>query len=222
MFFNSKTSIMDNFPSVLITAKNKESITKKIDQICSGLNHQLDKKNPDIFIIDQNSGWKVEKIREINNFLSQKPFCHQSKIVIIFEAENLNVESQNTLLKNLEEPGENNYFILSTNKLKTILPTIISRCQTIKIVRAHHDAPLQKNIEITGNLIKDLALSEKLGKDKEGILPLLEKELYVYQQLLIKSPNQKNRIIIEKIIKAIQMINANVDPKNALDFIFLS
>ncbi|MDD4027075.1 MAG: hypothetical protein PHO75_02690 [Candidatus Shapirobacteria bacterium] len=213
---------MDNFPSVLITAKNKESITKKIDQICSGLNHQLDKKNPDIFIIDQNSGWKVEKIREINNFLSQKPFCHQSKIVIIFEAENLNVESQNTLLKNLEEPGENNYFILSTNKLKTILPTIISRCQTIKIVRAHHDAPLQKNIEITGNLIKDLALSEKLGKDKEGILPLLEKELYVYQQLLIKSPNQKNRIIIEKIIKAIQMINANVDPKNALDFIFLS
>ena len=214
---------MDNFPSTLIIAKNKDSIIKKIDQICATLNHQFNQNNPDIFLIDQNSGWKVEKIREINNFLSQKPFCHQSKIIIIFEAENLNVESQNTLLKNLEEPGENNYFILSTNKLKTILPTIISRCQTIKLVDVKHDSPkTEKNIEITGNLIKDLALSEKLGKDKEGILPLLEDELYVYQQLLLKSPDQKNRLILEKIIKAIQMINANVDPKSALDFVFLA
>mgnify|MGYP000889832550 CR=1 FL=1 len=214
---------MENFPSTLIIAKNKDSIIKKIDQICLSLNHQLNQNNPDIFLVDQNSGWKVEKIREINNFLSQKPFCHQSKIIIIFEAENLNTESQNTLLKNLEEPGENNYFILSTNKLKTIWPTIISRCQTIKIVEAKHDlSKTKKNIEITGNLIKDLALSEKLGKDKEGILPLLENELYLYQQLLLKNPDQKNRIIVEKIIKAIQMINANVDPKNALDYIFIN
>jgi DNA polymerase III delta prime subunit len=212
---------MNLFPSTLIIAKNKDTINAKISQICFDLNHQFDQNNPDIFLIDQNSGWKVEKIREINNFLSQKPFCHQSKIIIIFEAENLNVESQNTLLKNLEEPGENNYFILSTNKIKTILPTIISRCQTIKISEKSNFEN-KKNIEITGNLIKDLALSEKLGKDKEGILPILENELYIYQQLLLKSPNQKNRLILEKIIKAIQMINANVDPRNALDYVFIS
>jgi len=212
---------MNLFPSTLIIAKDKDAVDLKIGQICSDLNHKFDQNNPDVFLIDQNSGWKVEKIREINNFLFQKPFCHQSKIIIIFEAENLNTESQNALLKNLEEPGENNYFILFTNKIKTILPTIISRCQTIKISEKS-DIKTKKEIIITGDLIKDLTLSEKLGKNKEDIFPLLENQLYFYQQELIKNPDQKTRLLIEKIIKAIQMINANVDPRNALDFIFLA
>lgn len=214
---------MNLFPSTLIIGKSKDSINQKIDQFCSDLNHQFNQNNPDILLIDENSGWGIDQIRKINNFLSQKPFCHQSKIVIILEAQNLNNESQNALLKNLEEPGENNYIILTTNKTKSILPTIISRCQTIKIVGARRDSPKDKKlIEITGNLVKDLTLSEKLGKNKEEILPLLENELYLYQQELVQKPNLKTKEIIEKIIKAIQMINANVDPKSALDYIFLN
>ncbi len=213
---------MDIFPSVLIIAKSKDLINQKIDQFCATLNHQFNLNNPDIFLIDENSGWGIDQIRKINNFLSQKPFCHQSKIIIILEAQNLNIESQNALLKNLEEPGENNYIILTTNKIKSILPTIISRCQTIKIVGAINESLSKKLIEITGNITKDLTLSEKLGKNKEDILPMLEKELYLYQQELAQKPNLKTKEIIEKIIKAIQMINANVDPKSALDYIFLA
>jgi DNA polymerase III gamma/tau subunit len=212
---------MEIFPSTLIIAKNKDSVDKKICQLCSSLNHQFNQNNPDILLINQNSGWGIDQIRKINNFLSQKPFSHQSKIVIILESQNLNTESQNALLKNLEEPGNNNYLILSTNKIKSILPTILSRCQKIKI----SEKSIFENktqIIITGNLSKDLVLSEKLGKNKEDILPLLENELCFYQQSLIKNPDQKTRILIEKIIKAIQMINANVDPRNTLDFIFLA
>ncbi|HPT66305.1 MAG TPA: hypothetical protein PK257_03295 [Candidatus Woesebacteria bacterium] len=213
---------MDIFPSTLIIAKNKKLVDEKICQICSSLGHQLNQKNPDILSVDQNSGWGIDQIRKINSFLCQKPFSHQNKIIIILETQNLNTESQNALLKNLEEPGDNNYFILSTNKIKTILPTILSRCQTIKIKDIKNTSHLSSQIIISGNLSKDLALSEKLGKDKEGILPLLEDELYFYQQSLIKDPNQKTRFLIEKIIRSIQMINANVDPRNALDFIFLA
>ena len=212
---------MDIFPSTLIIAKNKDSLDKKICQMCTLLNHQFNQNNPDILLIDQESGWGIDQIRKINNFLSQKPFSHQSKIVIILETQNLNTESQNALLKNLEEPGTDNYLILSTNKIKSILPTILSRCQIIKISeKSKFENKTQ--IIITGNLSKDLSLSEKLGKDKEGILPLLENELYFYQQDLVKNPNEKTRFLIEKIIKAIQMINVNVDTKNALDFIFLT
>lgn len=212
---------MDIFPSTLIIAKNKDSVNKKIDQFCSNLDHQFNQNNPDILLIDENSGWGIDQIRKINNFLSQKPFSHQSKIVVILETQNLNTESQNALLKNLEEPGIDNYLILSTNKIKSILPTILSRCLTIKISEKSKFEN-KKRIEITENLTKDLALSEKLGKDKEGILPMLENELYIYQQELIKNPNQKTKYLLEKIIKAIEMINSNVDPRNALDFIFLS
>lgn len=212
---------MEIFPSTLIIAKNKDSLDQKLHQLCSSLNHQLNQNNPDILLIDQNSGWGIDQIRKINNFLSQKPFSHQSKIVIISEIQNLNTESQNALLKTLEEPGNNNYLFLSTNKIKSVLPTIISRCQTLKIFQKI-TFENQKKIDISGNLSKDLLLSEKLGKEKEKILPLLENELYVYQQELVKNPNQKNKYILEKIIKAIQMINNNVDPKNALDYIFLA
>ena len=211
---------MNLFPSTLIIAKKKESIGQKLDQLCSNLGHKFDQNNPDILLINQDSGWGIDKIRQINNFLFQKPFSHQSKIIIILEAQNLNTESQNALLKILEEPGKDNYVILSTNKIKSILPTIISRCQTIKLSEKPN-IKIKKEIEITGNLITDLTLSEKLGKDKENILPLLENQLYFYQQELIKNPNQKNTYIIEKIIKSIQMINANVDPRNALDYVFI-
>lgn len=211
---------MNLFPSTLIITKNKDTVYLKIGQICSDLNHKFDQNNPDILLINQDSGWGIDQIRKISNFLSQKPFSHQSKIIIVSDAQNLNPEAQNALLKVLEEPGQDNYIILTTNKIKSILPTIISRCQTIKISEKSNFEN-KKNIEITGNLTKDLILSETLGKDKETILPMLENELYIYQQLLLKNPDQKNKYLLEKIIKAIQMINANVDPRNALDFVFL-
>ena len=211
---------MNLFPSTLIIAKDKDTVNLKIGQICSDLNHKFDQNNPDILLINQDSGWGIDQIRKISNFLSQKPFSHQSKIIIVSEAQNLNPEAQNALLKVLEEPGQDNYIILTTNKIKSILSTIISRCQTIKIFEKSN-VNTKKEIYITGDLIKDLTLSEKLGKNKEDILPLLENQLYFYQQELIKNPDQKTRLLIEKIIKAIQMINANVDPKNALDYVFL-
>jgi len=212
---------MNLFPSTLIIAKDKDTVDLKIGQICSDLNHKFDQNNPDILLINQDSGWGIDQVRKISNFLSQKPFSHQSKIIIVSEAQNLNTEAQNALLKVLEEPGQDNYIILTTNKTKSVLPTIISRCQTIKIFEKSN-IKTKKEIDITGDLIKDLTLSEKLGKNKEDILPLLENQLYFYQQELVKNPDQKTKLLIEKIIKAIQMINANVDPKNALDYIFLA
>ncbi|MFA6185264.1 MAG: AAA family ATPase [Candidatus Shapirobacteria bacterium] len=211
---------MNLFPSTLIISKKNETIDSKIDQLCSDLGHKINQNNPDILLINQISGWGIDQIRKINNFLYQKPFSHQSKIIIILEAQNLNTESQNALLKILEEPGKENYIILATNKIKSILPTIISRCQTIKLI-SFSKKDISQKIKITGNLQKDLTLSETLGKNKEDILPLLENQLYFYQQELIKNPSQKNAYPIEKIIKAIQMINANVDPRNALDYVFI-
>lgn len=209
------------FPSTIIIANDNQQINEKIGTICSKINHEFNRNNPDILFINQDSGWGIDQIRKINSFLSQKPFSHTNKIVIISEAQNLNIESQNALLKNLEEPGENNYIILSATKTKSILPTIISRCQLINISKINKDNS-KKNIEISGNLIKDLALSEKLGKNKEDILPLLENELHFLKQDLLKNPNSKKTYLIDKIIKSIQMINANVDPKNALDYVFLA
>lgn len=212
---------MNNFPSTIIIGQNQELINHQIDQFCLGLNHKFNQNNPDIFIINQETGWGIDQVRKIKNWLSQKPFAHQSKIVIIFDSQNLNTEAQNAILKNLEEPGDNNYFILTVNKNSSLLKTVISRCHQIKLSKVDKD-PSQEIIKISSNLNSNLLLSEQLGKNKEDILPLLQNQLFYFQQSLIKNPNKQTVILIGKIIKAINMINANVDPKSALDFVFLA
>lgn len=213
---------MNLFPSTLFISSNNQLINQKIDQICHNLKNQINPNNPDIFIIDQSTGWTIELTRSIKTFLSQKPFNHQNKIVIVYDAHNLNLESQNALLKTLEEPGLNNYIIITTSKPSKILPTIISRCQSIKLKNTNIIDSKIKPLIISKNIKNDLLLSETISKDKTQVLPFLENQLKIYQQLLIKDPSQKNSQIIQKIIKAIQMIEANVDPKSSLDYIFLS
>lgn len=213
---------MNLFPSTLIISSSKDQIDQKINQICNFLKNKLNPNNPDIFIINQQTGWTIELTRSIKNFLSKKPFNHSNKIVIIYDSHQLNSESQNALLKTLEDPGENNYFIITTSKPSKLLPTIISRCQTIKLKNDFSQCPNGECLIFTHNLKKDLSLSESLSKDKTQVLPLLEKQLKTYHALLKTNPSVENSKTIQKILKSIQMIEANVDPRSALDFLFLS
>ncbi len=213
---------MNIFPSTLITSSNLEQINQKIDQICKILNNQINPNNPDIFIIDQQTGWTIELIRQIKNFISKKPFNHTNKIIIIYDVHQLNIESQNALLKTLEDPGENNYLIITTSKPAKLLPTITSRCQTIKIKNVSFQCQAKDCLIFSKNIKKDLTLSETLSKDKTQVLPLLENQLQIYHSLLKSNPSVQNSKTIQKILKAIKMIESNVDPKSALDFLFLS
>ena len=213
---------MNIFPSTLIISSNPQNIDQQIDQICSLLNNKINSNNPDIFTINQTTGWTIELVRQIRHFLSQKPFNHQNKIVIIFQSENLNTESQNALLKTLEEPGNNNFIILSTAKPSKLLSTIISRCQIIKLKNDFQTTTNDQPLNITHQIKKDLLSSETLSKDKNTVLPYLENQLKIQQKILIKNPDKNTSQLIQKILKAIQMINANVDPRSALDTVFLS
>lgn len=64
----------------------------------------------------------------------------KKRVVIISQADKLNIEAQNALLKLLEEPREDILFILETHTLEPILPTIKSRCWVINF------QPLEKTI----------------------------------------------------------------------------
>lgn len=63
--------------------------------------------------------------------ISLRPFSGKRKIAIIDDADTLNLEGANALLKTLEEPPENSVLILIGTSLQRQLPTIRSRCQTI-------------------------------------------------------------------------------------------
>ncbi len=207
---------MSLFPSTLIIASSPKVSSKKALEFLSELGH-LPENNPDLFLVDQ---YTIATIRLIRNFLQNKPFNHFSKIVYIPEADNLNPESQNALLKNLEEPGKNNYFILTTAKPQLLLPTILSRCQKIKITSPKIDNQ-NEAWTISGNPKKDLDFASSIVNDKNEIKNLLLSQLEIYQQKLVVNPDKNTARIIKKIITALKFIDANVDPKSALDYFFL-
>jgi DNA polymerase-3 subunit delta' len=194
------------FPSTLIIGDSTETI----NEILSLLGHKKILNNPDINLID--SEYSIEKIRDIKKFLSTKPYSHKNKIVIIPNADNLEIPAQNALLKILEDPGENNYLILTTNKPNSLLATILSRTHQIKI-HSSTEKSTKKIVFPTGKLT-----DMNFGKDE--ILPFLEEQLTLHHQNLLDNPN--STAIIKTLLKSIDMINHNVDPFLALDYFLLN
>jgi len=99
---------------------------------CSKINSL---NHPDVFIIhkeNESSFIKIDKIRDIIYQASLKPYEARKKIFIISDADDMNEESQNALLKILEEPRDNQIFILTTSRVSGLLPTVISRCKLVK------------------------------------------------------------------------------------------
>lgn len=76
----------------------------------------------------------VQQIRALNDFLAIS--SHQGKkVVLINPAEEMNLAATNALLKMLEEPPNNTYFVLVSHSSKRLLATIRSRCQQLAITQ---------------------------------------------------------------------------------------
>lgn len=72
---------------------------------------------------------KIEQIRLLQYSVFTSPQLGRNRVVIINPAEKMNGAAANALLKILEEPPRNTYFILIAEQISTIPPTILSRCQ---------------------------------------------------------------------------------------------
>lgn len=71
--------------------------------------------------------------REIIKSLALKPFESRFKVMIIWQPELMHPSAANGILKILEEPPPNTYFILVTNAADQLLPTILSRTQLLSV-----------------------------------------------------------------------------------------
>ena len=152
------TSINLNNLSHAVIIEGQEGVGK--NQICLHLinnllseknSHNLIKNNshPDLFCInnetlisyfERKDKKKVKTntkkipvgfIREAIDFVMLKSGLSKNKILFIDNAENLTISSKNALLKIIEEPPENTYIIIQSNRYKCLNQTIYSRCQMI-------------------------------------------------------------------------------------------
>ncbi|GAB5520775.1 MAG: DNA polymerase III subunit delta' [Rhodothermales bacterium] len=77
--------------------------------------------------------YSVARVNEaLRRTMSFKPVEGRYKIALLTDAHLLRTEAANAFLKLLEEPGPRTVFVLTTNRLDRVLPTILSRCQRLR------------------------------------------------------------------------------------------
>jgi len=134
----------------------------KINKTNRSFNLVKNNSHPNFYLIepgDEKKNIEIDQIRKMINFCNKSSFNNCEKIVLINGIEKLNKNSLNALLKIVEEPNDNIYFILIFDSNKNILNTLKSRC-----VKFNLSLTSKKSIEIT-NLITNSNIFDLINPD---------------------------------------------------------
>ena len=158
-----KSDVWINLKKSFDANKLSHAYIIEVDNICLGekvalgitslvLDHP--EKNIDCLCIrpkSKSNSILSEDIEELISFLNKTSFLGNWKCCIIFQAEKVNINAQNKLLKILEEPPQNTLLLLTSINTSTVLPTIISRCKRLRFTSQDSDLILE-----IGSLFKNL------------------------------------------------------------------
>ncbi len=197
-----------------ILCLDKEKCTNDCDSCIKfqTLNH------PDYIYIEQDgNSIKIEKIREMQKSIQEKPILSEKKVYIINNVETMTKEAQNCLLKTLEEPPEYAVIILICKNENILLTTIKSRCMIMQFDKISDDNMIKyirENIEVkTSEELID-AFQGSIGK----MIELKDKEEeYLNIQRLINEIDKKDILEILKLATPLYSLKDEI--YNLLEFI---
>lgn len=179
-------------------------------------------------------------IREAIDFVMLKSGLSKNKILFIDGAENLTISSQNALLKTLEEPPQNTYIIIQSNRFKCLNQTIYSRCQLIHFNNLSQNELYSWAEDILQNkndksVIPSYMTPKKVSQlIKDGLfedLKILNNHLYILFNKGIDGKvisdvidlnidfNEKLNYIIDFALSTLKEGNSNIHPVRLSDFI---
>ncbi|MEP9374192.1 DNA polymerase III subunit delta' [Mesorhizobium sp. KR1-2] len=120
----------------------------------------------------------VDEIRKVNRFLSMTSHDGSYRVVIVDPADDMNTNAANALLKNLEEPPAKTLFILISHSPGSLLPTIRSRCQMVRLSPLD-DGSLMQALDHAGFSSPDgaearAALAERAGGSARSAIILTQ------------------------------------------------
>lgn len=119
----------------------------------------------------------VDKVRELQAFLSQTPSIYDWRIVVIDSIDDLNRNAANALLKILEEPPKNTVIFLISHRPGRLLPTIKSRCRKVDMrALTPEDAQRVMAMQDVECSSKDLALAIAASGGAAGVALMLARD----------------------------------------------
>ncbi|ARJ47869.1 DNA polymerase III [Candidatus Pelagibacter sp. RS39] len=171
--------------------------------------------NPNLSLVETLSDKKnidINQIRELIMNLNKSSFNEKERFVMIDNIETLNISSINALLKILEEPPTNTYFILINND-RFILPTLKSRCINFKVFLDH-----KTSISVINKILDDDIL-KYINKDLINYYAT-PGQLYYLIQFFKTQKHDLNDHDVKSFLKLV--IKDNLYKKNSLikDMIF--
>ncbi|MHC1740175.1 MAG: ATP-binding protein [Anaerolineaceae bacterium] len=109
--------------------------------VCRSCSQILKMQHPDLSIIQPETEGgmiKVEQIRNLQHSLSLSPFEAKYRVALLLNFQQANANAQNALLKTLEEAPRQVVLFLSADSAESLLPTIVSRCEILRL----HSVPI--------------------------------------------------------------------------------
>lgn len=144
---------------------------------------------------------KIDDTRELNKLLRLS--FNEKTLIVCRDIQNATEEALNAFLKNLEEPQENIYFALTAPSERSVLSTIVSRCQIIKIgnsvQRIGNSGELEKFLEMTKG--EKLSYLDKI-KDRDKAIEFINNLIFFLHQ-------NKDLINMEILIKTLSNLKKN-------------
>ena len=163
----------------------------------------------DSLVID--SAFGIDTMREVKNFLWQKPAISKKRLAIINDADSLTEEAQNAILKITEEPPEHAAVILIASQIDNLLPPLASRLQKIYFGIASDEE------------LKLLGASKELlaaGYGRPGRIALLSRKDALFdqarryaEQFLLASGKARSNLIKE-------LVEAQKEAPKLIDYFF--
>ncbi len=189
----------------------------KIDPVTTETPDDGDGKKESAFI-------KIDEVRGAIGGINIGSHRGGKRIILIYPLESLREDASNTLLKSLEEPNPDTIFILVSDRIDRVLPTIRSRCQLIALPKPSRDLALEwleselkllmtdtvRTEELEATIdehagaplsARDQILARHLGDDKDGI-GFATTATRVLLEALSKGPQISYLECAEKVQKA--------------------
>jgi len=163
-----KSTLMNHLMFYIFDKNNYDLSNNILTSKSDFYNRFLNNVFPNIIYVSgsDTKSTKIEDIRNLKKKIFKTSISSEPRFIILDDVELFNINSLNALLKIIEEPSDNNYFLLINNQSKPLIATIKSRCLEIKIILNE-----KKRLSIINSLIEKFKINLTIDPKVSELTP---------------------------------------------------